>query len=84
MRIKDLGSTYRVYVSSDDVYAFTRTWPCSGLSWSRGCWFEFEKRNGDLVDIRHPGSSDGAALVALAEDAQRFGQTRVQHEHLNR
>ena len=37
--------------------------------------FEFDKRNGDLVDISPDSSGfDGPDLLALSEDAQAYGK----------
>ncbi len=78
LRYYDKGSTFGVTVGEQEVYEFKRQWPASGLG--RGPYFfEFDRRNGDLVDVQGPGASsyaDGAALVALAEDAQRYGKCR--------
>lgn len=68
-----------VSVTGHDVSTFARTWPCSGLS-ERPVTFTFDPRNGDLVDsndaTNHP-SADGSAILALAEDAQRFAWTKL-------
>lgn len=77
MKYTDLGSCYNVQVSKAEVEAFKAKWPCSDFP-SRAITFQFDKRNGDLVDI-WPDSSkfDGPALVALSEDAQAFGAPRA-------
>lgn len=75
MRVYDQGSCFRVTVSADEVYEWSKRWPCSGLHGAIS--FTFDKRNGDLVDVAHPGSEDGAALVALSQDAQRYGETKI-------
>jgi len=69
---KSLGAYVRVTMTAQDVAAFKRRWPASGLP-DRAIWFEFERKNGDLVDIS-PGSEryDGPALAALSQDAQKF------------
>lgn len=77
MRVYDLGSTFRVAVSSQEVQDFRAKWPCSGLSTKNGIAFEYDKRNGDLVDVRHSDSEDGAALAALSHDAQAYGERRL-------
>lgn len=68
MRITDQGSLYIVCVSRAEVEQFKRRWPCSGLP-DRAIRFQFDKRNGDLVDL-HPYDVDGEAVAALAMDAQ--------------
>lgn len=72
MTTKDLGSIVRVRVSARDVETFNSEWPCSGIP-ERAISFDFERKNGDLVDI-YPNSEsfDGAALSALCDDAKRF------------
>jgi hypothetical protein len=78
MRCYDQGSEYRVTVSAGEVWEWSRRWPCSGLDGP--CSFTFDKRNGDLVDVAHPGSEDGPALVALSQDAQAYGCERLDLE----
>jgi len=79
MQAFDNGCFYTVTVTTREVEAFARRWPCSGLR-ARPVTFQFEKRNGDLVDSndqqQHP-RADGAALVALSEDAGRYGAERL-------
>jgi hypothetical protein len=71
-RSKDLGAYIRVTMTAADVARFKSRWPASGLP-DRAIWFEFQRKNGDLVDIS-PGSDkfDGPALAALADDAKKF------------
>jgi hypothetical protein len=77
MRARDLGAHYRVHCSAEDVAAFMRSFPCSGLS-GHPIAFDFAKRNGDLVDV-YPNrpSEDGPGLVALSHDAQAYGRKRL-------
>lgn len=75
MRAFDQGSLYRVTVSEEEVRDFARRWPCSGLQGRVS--FTFEKRSGDLVDVAHPGSEDGPALLALSQDAQEYGRKQL-------
>ena len=77
MRAYDNGAFYSVAISSADVIAFMRTWPCSGLS-GRGIWAQFDKRNGDLVDMRHsPRDQDGPAMLALVNDGQSYAKRKL-------
>ena len=71
-RVSGSGSYVRVTMSADDVARFKSQWPASGLP-TRAIWFEFQRSNGDLVDMS-PGSErfDGPALAALSQDAQKF------------
>lgn len=75
MRVFDNGSFFTVHVLTEDVVEFKRTWPCSDLP-DRPIRFEFDKRNGDLVDM-HPTSIDGADASALAADARAQGIKRL-------
>lgn len=77
MRLIDCGSLVTVTVSRDEVETFKSQWPCSGLP-NKAVWFQFEKRNGDLVDIK-PGFEryDGDALLALSHDAGNYAAKRL-------
>lgn len=70
----------KVRVSAAGVAAFNRHWPCSPLRSTRAYWFEFERDGvasdaGDLVDCDVPESDDGAAALAMADDARRYLET---------
>lgn len=71
MRKYQQGSMTRVTCDRYDVDRFCQAWPGSGFAWGDTCSFTFEW-TGDLVDARYPRHADQAALVALAEDAQRY------------
>ena len=72
MKTKDLGASKRVSVSASEVARFNASWPCSSLP-VRSCWFEFDDRNGDLVDLSdNLRDVDGAEVSALAQDALSF------------
>src|SRR5207248_8527096 len=71
-----------VLVTSGKVSRFAAQWPCSGLPDDMGVIFTFQS-NGDLVDIEwfeswsgktvaEPDGIDGAAMVALSQDAQTY------------
>lgn len=79
MQCFDNGCFYTVTVTRNEVDQFARRWPGSGLS-AKPVTFQFDKRNGDLVDtndqVNHP-HADGAALVALSHDAQAYGKQRL-------
>ena len=79
MQCFDNGCFYTVTVTAREVYAFSRQWPCSGLR-DRPVTFQFDKRNGDLVDSNdsrnHP-DADGNALVALSNDAMLYGARKL-------
>lgn len=79
MQCFDNGCFYTVTVTAREVQDFARTWPCSGLR-ARPVTFQFDKRNGDLVDTndqrQHP-HAEGSALVALSNDAMAYGARRL-------
>ena len=59
MRYSDSGCFYTVTVSARPVT------------------FQFDRSNGDLVDsndAHHQPNADGGAIMALAADAQAYGQ----------
>lgn len=79
MKYVDNGSFYTVRCTKADVEAFKRSYPCSGLP-NMAIAFQFDARNGDLVDIycrRDTHTFDGPGLVALSQDAQRYGKERI-------
>lgn len=77
MRIRDCGAYVNVNVSADEVRAFKASWPCSGLP-SRAIGFQFDKRNGDLVDVWGTREEhDGPALLALSHDAGNYAAKRL-------
>lgn len=75
MKYMDNGSLFSVIVSKREVQAFKDSWPCSVLP-DRFVWFQFDKRNEDLVDLR-PWGMDGADVLALSQDAQAFGLAKL-------
>jgi hypothetical protein len=78
-KVTDSGSFYTVAISAADVRDFADTWPCAGFS-DNPVTFEFDRRNGDLMDSNdqemHP-NADGGAMVALSDDAMRVGESRL-------
>lgn len=81
MRLFDLGEGFNVTVSEDDIDRFNDQWPASELRGLHGVTFQFDKRNGDLVDIWYKNGDserwDGSALSALSQDAQKYGESRL-------
>jgi len=76
MRVFDNGCFYTVQCSAADVEAFAYRWPCFGSC--RAVAFQFDKRNGDLIDVsRSTAQNDGAGILALAEDAQAYGRKKL-------
>jgi hypothetical protein len=82
MQTFDNGSFYSVTVTRREIEAFAARWPCSGMrSPKRALTFQFEKKNGDLVDIT--GESEGydqGAVSALADDAKKYGAKKLNLE----
>ena len=78
MRYIDNGIYYSVQVSRSEVYKFKQQWPCSGLP-NRTVTFQFDKRNGDLVDILpYTYRYDGEDLAALSQDARAYGLVQIE------
>ena len=57
MRAFGKGSTFGVQCTCDGLEAFAAQWPCSGFRYGDRVLFEFDKRNGDLVDVDYRGST---------------------------
>ncbi len=77
MKAHDNGSLFSVSISARDVSDFNDRWPCSPIP-ERGIWAQFDKRNGDLVDLSPDTSSfDGEALLALIQDGQNYAAKRL-------
>lgn len=80
MRAFDNGCFFTVQLSRDDVRNFKTQWPCNGMP-TAPIWFQFDKRNGDLVDMKpsdwEDRGADGSAMVALSEDAKTYGMARL-------
>jgi len=80
--VYDNGSLYSVSLGPQEIRWFRERWPASGLGGLKNLWAQFEKRSGDLVDLkcnhRHGSEDfDGEALKALVDDAQCYAATRL-------
>ena len=78
MRVRVVGSFVNVSVSEAEVRLWKTRWPGSGLP-SRRITFQFD-RDGSLIDIWpywYADLFDGAAAVALSQDAQAYGLARL-------
>jgi hypothetical protein len=79
MRYYDNGCFYSVQLNRDDVANFKAQWPCNGMP-TAPIWFQFDKRNGDLVDMKPSNweerGADGGAMVALSQDAQTYAKAK--------
>ena len=80
MRAHDNGSLYSVSISEVDVYDFKQHWPCNGMP-DEKLWVQFDKRNGDLVDMVPSNweerGADGSAMLALIQDAQDYAVSKL-------
>lgn len=77
MTTHDNGCFFSVTISKADIKSFREKWPCSGLLYHKPIWAQFDKRNGDLVDLKSNGSADNDALSALLQDAQNYAATKL-------
>lgn len=78
MRVFDNGCFFTVHCTARDVSGFAQRWPCFGER--RAIAFQFDKRNGDLVDILPNGADadmDGGGVCALADDAKAYGAKKL-------
>lgn len=87
MKTNDAGSCYEVIANEEDVATFMKSWPASGLNEDSSYVFLFDKSTGDIVDLEAetngerctvPDEESGAALLALSEDACKFGAEELQ------
>lgn len=77
MSVEDLGSDFSVTVDPSGVADFKDQWPGSELPDNEEIWFNFDKKNGDLVDMSDLGGYDGGDVSALADDAKAFGMKEL-------
>lgn len=79
MKFHDNGCFYSVSVTAREVSDFAERWPCANLP-DRSVWFQFDKSNGDLVDMQpnlEEQGADGGAVLALSQDAQAYGKAKL-------
>ena len=69
MRYRDNGCFYSVNISAREVANFAERWPCFGRCGA--IWAQFDKRNGDLVDLEGDSGMDDSGVSALLQDAQQ-------------
>lgn len=79
-RYYDNGCFFTVQLSESDVIEWTQSWPCFGPR--RSIWFQFDKRNGDLVDMKECPNNDESGILALSADAQKWGELCMQGERV--
>lgn len=83
IRVYDNGSLFSISVGDREISDFRDRWPASGLSSLRSLWAQFEKSNGDLVDLRANGRHGGGrfgdegALKALVDDMQCYAEAKL-------
>lgn len=65
------GITYTVLVTNKELNDFASSFPCHGLDLDSEYLFEFDARNGDLVDITV--LRDGVRPDAVREEEDREG-----------
>ena len=73
MKTKNLGSIIQVNFSAEEIALFNSSFPCSDIP-GRDCFFEFEIKTGDLVDMSEHlhGVENNSAISALCDDAKGF------------
>lgn len=77
MKAHDNGCYFSVTITSREVEDFSQSWPCSGFDF-KPIWAQFDKRNGDLVDIKHNHTNaDEGALAAIIQDGQNYAAKRL-------
>ena len=93
IRTYDNGAFYSASFGEQEIQNFRAGWPASGLSSLRAVWAQFDRRNGDLVDLRCNNGScdrfDGPALLALVNDVQcaatrKGANARAPQDHCRR
>lgn len=72
MKAELQGSSYSVALDESDVESFARLWPCYGER--RPLVFQFDARNGDLIDLEGDDSdNDERGVVVLSNEAGLAG-----------
>lgn len=81
------GSVYSVLVTNAEVCDFARSWPANRLDTNGEYLFQFDARNGDLVDVSAVDGEgatrdilkeeDGDWLSALSDDATLVGAEQL-------
>jgi len=73
MKTKNLGSVDEVSFSAEEITLFNSSFPCSDIP-EKDCFFQFEKKTGDLVDMSAHLSEveNNSAISALCDEAKSF------------
>lgn len=74
-RLQDNGCFFTVSISKAEVIDWASRWPCFGPR--RALWFQFDKRNDNLVDMIECHDNDDSGILALSHDAQAWGLSRL-------
>ena len=74
MRVYNNGCFVTVTVSEREVKDFAAQWPCFGEAGALA--FQFDAKNGDLVDLRGDMGMDECGVNALCEDAWKVALSR--------
>jgi len=71
MTIKPSTAIYEVSLEAREVALFNSSFPCSDIP-EVDCFFQFEKKTGDLVDMSAHLSEveNNSAIAALGEEAR--------------
>ena len=71
MTIKPGTTICEVSLEAREVALFNRSFPCSDIP-EMDCFFQFEKKTGDLVDMSEhlSGVENNSAISALCEEAR--------------
>lgn len=75
MKFWSNGSAYTVECTAADVSMFASAWPCFGET--KAIWFQFDRHNGDLIDMGDSSGMDEQGVVALSHDAQKYGLEKL-------
>lgn len=83
MKLYNNGSLFTVSFNEDDTREFSYSWPCSTVR-GKGS-FQFEKRNGDLVDASGSAlKGDGPDWLAFSHDCQEWGNRELKLQEVKR
>lgn len=93
IRTRDNGSAYSVSFGEEEIRSFRSSYPGAGMNSLRSIYAQFDRRNGDLVDLQCNNRGchrfDGPALAALVNDMQcaatrKGAKARAPKDHCHR
>ena len=81
MTIRDCGSIYEVNMKACELARFNSSFPCSDIP-EMDCFFQFEKKTGDLIDMSAHlrGVENSSAISALCDDARVYAENNKSNE----